>query len=1130
MPTIPFRPVSDIEHDIPVCSPDRDLCQLRVRIDGNDVDVACYESQFMHTTPAFAATHNLSLEQYNSGLEWLNAHYQNVCRSEYVDTSDQDGRFELFSFRIMNRSDVQAEARGIVDAVVGDAAGGAGLPGVLDPNNFPTCSAELGDDNGGKFPTVWLSAAGADYLSAKFASHNRMVGCFIESLTDQNGKVQYWLPPIPEILRPVIDEIRTDIRKNTVPENVGAADIVRSLETILEKDPTRFPSPEWTTQDILNAILGGMGVLTSVVIGVFFYLSHRQNKRIAEGRFGPEVKLEDFTDDLVEQAKKDLARNNPNREINEIIGRDNEAIEFLNRLARPEYSNPFLLGESGSGKDMIVKRAAQLIALRDHRIPDIFLRGDIQLRYVDPTAFVATEGVVGSNGRRVKLIEDAMKKGNKFYFPELADSATAGAHSRGTAEQLGSLLKSILDKPWSGFSASTTPDGYQVLMRNKYFKDLFRRQPAQRVEPMSPDIIRNVMTTRIAPWYASHDSVTITPEALETAIRMGYDFYTKTGLAGEIGFGEVDACKQALSNGILEAMRESGWKKSGLTITPDHIIKAAERALQISIPSIPNPAPDSAAKTPERPGGPTDGSPVVHRAGLVSPEEFAATLHDFIKTTEWSDVWTRVRIGATRTASGLGEFAKGFVENLGGLGVGFGAAEFLSAAAQAAHFGPIQTMATVLGGTHVVTTAAANVEARSAATFFTRTLGAESWRSFARGMPSVMIGMAVYDQAINAAFGENGGGAVGDFARFGGTRFAVGGYVMPQTARAAVGSITGMLEKRVAAGAAGFLTRGALATLSFVGDVAVPVVGWGLMAYETAPILALKMAQDDPNFASNMKDAWALHIYRAHKIGDAEAEKTAWTAAGDPYSDIDMVDAASGAELDAARVYVNGVIMNQAKAAREQLMSVLQMKMLGYASEAEQQGLASNPAQFMNTVLSKMDTFMSGLEQEVEFNSKEVEYKNYIMNLMESGTSPRDIFMGLIGGSNDISFVGLPVMRPDEATAFLEKLEVSMLQKTMQSIAELRPPFTSADGAYTGTHIPNEDLWNMIQGYSDSDGYAQTPLATPWRPVARPFAYEQADGSITMPNVDNGVTDSLFGIFLKETNAAELLGKMIEWE
>ncbi|MBK5963514.1 hypothetical protein CCR95_05275 [Thiocystis minor] len=82
----------------------------------------------------------------------------------------------------------------------------------------------------------------------------------------------------------------------------------------------------------------------------------------AEAESEPDV-LARFTRDLTELARR--------RELDPVIGRENEIAQVIQTLSRRKKNNPALIGEAGVGKTVIVEGLAQRIA--DAEVPDTLL-------------------------------------------------------------------------------------------------------------------------------------------------------------------------------------------------------------------------------------------------------------------------------------------------------------------------------------------------------------------------------------------------------------------------------------------------------------------------------------------------------------------------------------------------------------------------------------------------------------------------------------------------------------------------------------------------------------------------------------------------------------------------------------
>ncbi len=317
------------------------------------------------------------------------------------------------------------------------------------------------------------------------------------------------------------DESQMPISSSSEEMNKNLKETRKKLAAYLKDLLAKTPQDGQNDRDLWGRIFQVMGftvsVLSSAVLSVLFYKQYKLSRKMMDGD-SDKNKLENYTSDLVADQRSKLALN---RQKYEILGRDEEALEFLRRLARPRYANPLLLGESGVGKDKIVERAAQLIALKDKRVPRKFYDGTIKtILIVDPNKFGANINIRGDAAARNAELVRAMKEGKAVYFPELSDFLTSGTSSGGNSESLGSALKDALTRN-SRFAGSTTPKSFQALVKTiPWLVDLARRLPPQVVHDLHVDVLRSIIKNSTVPFYEADYNVTITPEAGEAAVNL----------------------------------------------------------------------------------------------------------------------------------------------------------------------------------------------------------------------------------------------------------------------------------------------------------------------------------------------------------------------------------------------------------------------------------------------------------------------------------------------------------------------------------------------------------------------------------------------------------------------------------
>lgn len=288
-------------------------------------------------------------------------------------------------------------------------------------------------------------------------------------------------------------------------------------------------------------------------------------------------KFERFSDDFVKMQRDRLSQDIL---ANEIRGRDKEAVQLLVELADMDSSNPRLTGASGVGKDKIAERAAQLIALRDPRVPRQFYDGTIKGFWkIDYNKFTAQSGIVGGGGQRLRAIEGKMREGYAVYLSEIADVMTMGSHSGGNAESFAAGMKGALTQPYSKFASSTTPASWDAIVRqNPQIGDHERRFPAIEVSDLSVDTLRKIFYDVRIPALQAYHKVKILPDAREAAINLALLTMSDQSKA------RFDAIDIVLKRAIRDAVMERGGLSSAVVeITKERIAGVISEQQQISI-------------------------------------------------------------------------------------------------------------------------------------------------------------------------------------------------------------------------------------------------------------------------------------------------------------------------------------------------------------------------------------------------------------------------------------------------------------------------------------------------------------------------------------------------------------------
>lgn len=95
------------------------------------------------------------------------------------------------------------------------------------------------------------------------------------------------------------------------------------------------------------------------------YLRDQKNLESIRGGKKIDSQTGDDTLDSLEKFGIDLTQKALNKELDPVIGRDEEITRMMQILIRKSKNNPILLGEPGVGKTAIVEGLAQKIVARD---------------------------------------------------------------------------------------------------------------------------------------------------------------------------------------------------------------------------------------------------------------------------------------------------------------------------------------------------------------------------------------------------------------------------------------------------------------------------------------------------------------------------------------------------------------------------------------------------------------------------------------------------------------------------------------------------------------------------------------------------------------------------------------------
>lgn len=237
----------------------------------------------------------------------------------------------------------------------------------------------------------------------------------------------------------------------------------------------------------------------------------------AEAESEPDV-LARYTRDLTELARR--------RELDPVIGRENEIAQIIQTLSRRKKNNPALIGEAGVGKTVIVEGLAQRIA--DAEVPDTLLNK--RLLALDMGDIIAGAKMRGELEERLKAVRDAVieARGRVILFIDELHTVMGmgGGPGSGTLDAP-SMLKTALAQGSLQVIGADTTEEYRRFIESD--KALERRFHPILVRALSvPDTIR--ILQGIAPRYEAHHQIHYLPEALEAAAQLAERYLTERQL------------------------------------------------------------------------------------------------------------------------------------------------------------------------------------------------------------------------------------------------------------------------------------------------------------------------------------------------------------------------------------------------------------------------------------------------------------------------------------------------------------------------------------------------------------------------------------------------------------------------
>jgi len=207
------------------------------------------------------------------------------------------------------------------------------------------------------------------------------------------------------------------------------------------------------------------------------------------------------------------------KNIDPVIGRDQEIERVIQILSRRTKNNPVLLGDPGVGKTAIVEGLAKKILAGD--VPDLLLNKKIYA--LDMGLLIAGTIYRGEfEGRLRQVMEEVAHDQNIILFIDEIHNIVGAGSNQGTMDA-GNILKPVLARGQIRCIGATTPPEFKKYIESDAALER-RFQPVQVKEPTPEDTIKILQGVKKN--YELFHNVEITAEAVEAAVRLSNRYIT----------------------------------------------------------------------------------------------------------------------------------------------------------------------------------------------------------------------------------------------------------------------------------------------------------------------------------------------------------------------------------------------------------------------------------------------------------------------------------------------------------------------------------------------------------------------------------------------------------------------------
>lgn len=245
----------------------------------------------------------------------------------------------------------------------------------------------------------------------------------------------------------------------------------------------------------------------------------------------------------LEQYSRDLTALAREGKLDPVVGRDEEIRRVIQILSRRTKNSPCLVGEPGVGKTAVVEGLAARIVAGD--VP--FTVQNKRVLTLDLSGMVAGSKYRGEFEERIKkVLKEVTEDGNIILFLDELHTIIGAGGAEGAIDASNIMKPSLARGEIQLIGATTIAEYRKYIEKDAALERRF--QPVTVEEPTEEEAVR--ILEGIKGKYEAHHHVTITPEAVEAAVRLSSRYINDRNLPDKA----IDLIDEAAASARLHAM------------------------------------------------------------------------------------------------------------------------------------------------------------------------------------------------------------------------------------------------------------------------------------------------------------------------------------------------------------------------------------------------------------------------------------------------------------------------------------------------------------------------------------------------------------------------------------------------